>query len=549
MLKYFMYCRKSSEDEDRQMLSIDAQISELNSIAVRSGIAIVATFTESKSAKEPGREIFNDMLRRIERGEANGILAWKLDRLARNFDDGGKIIGLLQRGVIQEIRTFEKTYLPNDNVLMIAVEFGMANQYVRDLSVNIQRGIREKIRRGVYSGKAPLGYYNEPRLRTIEPHPKNFGKVKKILERFATGSYSLTAIQKQMAKTGLVGNRTKQPPCLNTIGNMLRNPFYYGVFAHKGELHQGVHVPMLSKKTFDDIQKALIAVGKPRKNRAEKNFLFRHFATCGSCGYSITAEQHTKKSGLRFRYYHCTAKGKTQGCANRIFVREEHFTAEVKRNAQLVTIPDEWKEKFLARVETWESEVSIEKQKKIDSLKSEFTSLKSKIDRLNNAFTDGTIDIDEFKELKNPLVPKKVELEQQIIALEKSKANRLEPLRNWILEANALNLAVVNDDWLKMKSFLERVGSNRLLRAQTLTVSFKKPFDLLAETSLAIRNTSDVSERCSRWWRRRELNSTEKKNNSSQSCVVRHKCAVNKDVRACFVFLSLAGHHAPKRTK
>ena len=106
MLKHFIYCRKSSEDEDRQMLSIDAQLSELNSIARERGITVVRTFTESKSAKEPGREIFNDMLRRIERGEANAILSWKLDRIARNFDDGGKIIGLLQRGAIQEIRTF-----------------------------------------------------------------------------------------------------------------------------------------------------------------------------------------------------------------------------------------------------------------------------------------------------------------------------------------------------------------------------------------------------------------------------------------------------------
>jgi len=66
--------------------------------------------------------------------------------------------------VIQEIRTFERTYLPSDNVLLIAVELGMANQYVRDLSVNIRRGIREKVRRGVYSWKAPVGYFNEPRL-------------------------------------------------------------------------------------------------------------------------------------------------------------------------------------------------------------------------------------------------------------------------------------------------------------------------------------------------------------------------------------------------
>src|ERR1039458_2582711 len=206
MRKYFIYCRKSTEDEDRQILSIDAQLSELNAIALQGGMSIAATFTESKSAKGPGRAVFNEMLRRIERGEANAILSWKLDRLARNFDDGGKIIGLLQRGVIQEIRTFEKSYLPTDNVLMIAVELGMANQYVRDLSTNIRRGIREKIRRGIYSSKAPLGYINEPRLRTIEPHPENFLKMKRVMELFATGQYSLTAIQKELAAAGIVGN-------------------------------------------------------------------------------------------------------------------------------------------------------------------------------------------------------------------------------------------------------------------------------------------------------------------------------------------------------
>lgn len=111
MLKYIIYCRKSSEDEDRQILSIDAQISELNNIAKQNGLCVVETLTESKSAKGPGREVFNEMIRRIERGDANAILSWKLDRLARNFDDGGKIIGLLQRGTIQEIPHFREKHI------------------------------------------------------------------------------------------------------------------------------------------------------------------------------------------------------------------------------------------------------------------------------------------------------------------------------------------------------------------------------------------------------------------------------------------------------
>jgi DNA invertase Pin-like site-specific DNA recombinase len=498
MLKYFIYGRKSSEDEDRQMLSIDAQLSELKSIASENGMTVVNIFTESKSAKEPGREVFNDMLRRIERGEANAILSWKLDRLARNFDDGGKIIGLLQRGAIQEIHTFEKTYLPADNVLSIAVEFGMANQYVRDLSVNIRRGIREKIRRGVFCGKAPLGYYNEPRLRTIEPHPEYFSKLKTVLERFATAKLSLTGFRNELAAVGIMGGRSNKPLALSAVGRVLNNPFYYGVFAHKGELHQGSHVPMISKKTFDDIQRAMGTVGRPRHHRDDSKFLFLNFATCDVCGYSITAERHTKKSGLRFHYYRCTHKDRT--CTARSYIRQEKFAAEVKRNVELVTIPDEWKEKFLARIETWETETSHEKLQKIEKLKSDLSSLKAKIDRINNGFADGAIDIAEFKELKNPLVPQKAALEEQITILERSKANRLEPLRKWVFEANQAKIAVSNDNWLEMKSFLEKVGSNRLLRAQTLTVSFIKPFDSLAETTLAVRSTPDFSTQTCGWW-------------------------------------------------
>lgn len=189
-------------------------------------LTIVGRLDESKSAKGPGREVFNDMLRRIERGEANAILCWALNRIARNFDDGGKVIGMLQRGVIQEIRTFDRVHLPSDNVLMMAVEFGQANQYVRDLSRDIRRGIREKVRRGIYSGKAPLGYFNEPKLRTIEPDPQTFPKMKRILERFATGEYSLTAIRREMGVAGIVGKRSNKPLPLSSIGNAFRNPFY-----------------------------------------------------------------------------------------------------------------------------------------------------------------------------------------------------------------------------------------------------------------------------------------------------------------------------------
>ena len=127
---------------------------------------------------------------------------------------------------------------------MLSVAFGQAKYYTDNLRENILRGIRQKIRRGELSAKAPLGYFNEPRLRTIEPDKKTFNKVKEVLRAFATGNYTLTAIQSKMFSLGLVGKDGK-PPHLSTIQKILTNQFYYGHFRYRGEIHQGSHKPMI----------------------------------------------------------------------------------------------------------------------------------------------------------------------------------------------------------------------------------------------------------------------------------------------------------------
>lgn len=76
MPKYFMYCRKSSEDEDRQMLSIDAQLRELKEFAIIEKLEIIQIFTDSKTAKAHGRPVFNQMLEALRDGQADGIISW-----------------------------------------------------------------------------------------------------------------------------------------------------------------------------------------------------------------------------------------------------------------------------------------------------------------------------------------------------------------------------------------------------------------------------------------------------------------------------------------
>ena len=104
MKKFFLYIRKSTDEDDRQVLSLESQEFELNELARREHLIVVETFRESQTAKCPGRPIFNQMLDRMERGEAEGILAWHPDRLSRNSVDGGKVIYLVDTAKITDLK-------------------------------------------------------------------------------------------------------------------------------------------------------------------------------------------------------------------------------------------------------------------------------------------------------------------------------------------------------------------------------------------------------------------------------------------------------------
>ena len=147
--KFFLYARKSTDVEDKQVLSIEAQITELRAFAKQNNLNVIDTFIEKQSAKIPGRPIFGEMLKRIEKGEADGILAWHPDRLARNSVDGGQIIYLIDCGHIAALKFPQFWFEPTpQGKFMLNIAFGQSKYYVDSLSENTKRGLRQKVRRG-----------------------------------------------------------------------------------------------------------------------------------------------------------------------------------------------------------------------------------------------------------------------------------------------------------------------------------------------------------------------------------------------------------------
>ncbi|MFH1415348.1 MAG: recombinase family protein, partial [Elusimicrobiota bacterium] len=161
-MKYLLYARKSTEDEERQVMSIEAQLEELKQFAEKESLSVIETFTESKSAKTPGRPVFNQMIERIKSSkEPLGLLVWHPDRLARNSVDGGQIIYLIDTGKIVSLKSPTFWFEPTpQGLFMLQVAFGQSKYYSDNLSENIKRGNRQKLRRGEWATLAPVGYVN-----------------------------------------------------------------------------------------------------------------------------------------------------------------------------------------------------------------------------------------------------------------------------------------------------------------------------------------------------------------------------------------------------
>ncbi len=490
-MNYFLYARKSTDVEDKQVLSIEAQLAELRELVKRENLSIIEEFVEKRSAKVPGRPIFNEMLARIQKGEAQGIVCWKIDRLSRNPVDSGKIQWMLQQGIIQHIQTHSQSHYPNDNVLMMSVELGMANEYVRQLSENTARGLRQKARRGEFPSFAPIGYINNPATKKIEVH-KDAKVVKKLFELYATGKVNLKYLAEFMEKAGLKSrknNRCNQ----SRISAILTNPIYYGHFRHAGELYEGNHKPIITKALFDKTNTVLHS----RNRRPEKEINSRPLCgllSCGSCGMGITGEIRIKKqkngNTHRYVYYHCTKKSKTQKCPEPC-IREEELDKQLSKILSSYTLPKEWVELLENKLYIEEQNTKLTARAQVGDLRKEIEEISKNLSRLTDVYVAQDIDREEYLKRRHSLMSEKKTLEEQIIKIERTPSMWIEPVREWIKDAQTLDEISKTADLPSKKLSLQKIfGSNLSLHGR---VASGNPFPHYAELRSARENFDEKS--------------------------------------------------------
>ncbi len=473
--KCVLYARKSTEEDDKQVMSIEAQLFELKEFASRERIDIVKVFTESKSAKKPGRDGFAKMIEYIESSsEPLGILAWHPDRLARNSVDGGKIIYLVDINRIASLRFPQFWFEPTpQGKFMLQVAFGQSKYFSDNLVENVKRGIRQKIRRGEWLTLAPMGYVNNYKTKNIEPHPV-YGKViKRAFEEYSNKTHTFETLADFLADHGVV-QKKGTPLCTWSIAKMLTNRAYLGFINHRGEWYDGTFEPIISPTLFEAVQKVYANRQRPRKSKIAHPFDFRGLAKCGECTGAITAQYATNDSGTRYIYYRCSKK---KGKCSQPYLQENALATQLRTLLQSVSFPLSEIEEMEKQITVWESESISANGIDIQNVKTKLSETKTKLDRLVSIYLDGEVEKGIYLERKDILMRQKIKLEESLSHFGHQRNNWVEPLRNFILSLKeAVNLEKTSD-YIEWKKFFQKVGSNPVIKDKMVSIHWGDLWD------------------------------------------------------------------------
>ena len=506
------------------MLSIESQERELRETAAKLNLSVLEVLTEAKSAKAPGRPVFNAMMQRLYRGEAAGVICWKLDRLARNPVDGGSVIWAIKQNGIRVVTPAQQYGQGDDNVILMYIEFGMAQKYIDDLGRNVKRGLNMKAEKGWYPITPPPGYLiNKVRLTgevNVVTDPERFPLIRRMWDLMLTGLYNppriLEIANKQWGfRSRPTRKRGGKGMSRAAIYEVFTKPFYYGWFEFpKGSGHwfKGNHRPMVTEAEYDRVQALLGRKGTPRP-RTHGIFPFTGLIRCGGCNGMVTAdekhqlicgncrfkfayrrkdscphckipiEKMAKPLFLHYIYYHC-AKGKNRSCTQKSITAEQleqhidHYLSRIHISERFT----KWAVQYLHELHQKESAFRTE------VIKTQQKAYQECVRRIENLVTlktaphnvDGSLLSDEeYGRQRMELLKEKASLEELLQGAGQGAEKWLEPSERSFDFAATARKRFINGDCQAKKEILAALGSNLILKDKKLSIQAPKPLFII----------------------------------------------------------------------
>ena len=509
-LRYVLYVRKSSEDAEAQAKSLPDQIADCKEYANNHGLLLVGEpIQESKSAKKSGnRPLFSQMLKDIEKGKYDAILAWHPDRLSRNSLEAGMVVDMVDNGVIKDLRfpTFE-FHNDSSGKLTLNMLFALSKQYSEHLSESVQRGVDSNLEQGKSGGMPKWGYIRDDVSGYYKPD-KNFKMIQKGWQMILNGASQMEVYRywkmNNVERSTKLSRRNKHVRsygvCESTANRIFHDPFYYGIL-EQGRNYVDLRVvtpnfkPMVTEEEFDQVQKMF------RKDRGSiqsscyenqkathgKYFLpFRHLIKCSVCGHYMIPARNRGHSGTYYLNYRCHNKACTRPKNNiRMHVIMDQLYEEFGRISQkydftsFVDDMTEYANKKMQEFTVGKHELlgqKTQKQRKIDDLAEKYAELdkespKAVKDKLKKDMAD----------LQNDVV----NIDERIKQIE-AKIKNPEKLRMTIEKfSNSLN-SLINrlekGDLVEKDILVRNMVSNLEIDEQKRVIyRYKSPFNFIFE--------------------------------------------------------------------
>ncbi len=405
-MKAVLFCRVSSKDQEESGYSLPSQEKLLTDYCISKGFEIGKVFSLSESAGgNKQRKLFLEMLEYLQKNKLKNLIVEKTDRLTRNMRDAVAINSWIENDDEKQVHFVKENFIlhrnskSNDKFIW-GIKVTTAQYYLDNLSEEVKKGQKEKIRQGWLPTKAPRGYktIGDKGHKIHVFDEKTSPLIKRMFGEYSTGKTSLNRLCNDVYDWGLrslSGGKIQK----SRLHRLLKDPFYIGINVWNDQQTKGNQEPLIDVETFEKVQRCLKSKGAPKYSKHE--YLFRGLFKCAECSRSITWEEHKC-----IVYGHCNHYA---NCSSRKWSQETLIEDAITDELALFKITNprlmEWLSRALKESNKNESEFYIDSIKQLERQRE---ILKKRLDTMYIDKIDGKITEEfynqKFKEFSAELV-------------------------------------------------------------------------------------------------------------------------------------------------
>jgi DNA invertase Pin-like site-specific DNA recombinase len=400
----------------------------------------------------------------------SGVVIHKIDRSARNLKDWSDLGDVIDQGIEVHFANEMLDLNSRGGRLSADIQAVVASDYIRNLREETIKGMYGRLKQGFYPIRAPIGYCDNGAAKSKTIDPEKGPLVRKAFELYASGRFPIVPLVEELYRIGL-RNHNGGKVTRNGLSTLLNNPFYVGLIRirTRGEIYQGNHEPLISKRLFEQVQKTL--QGRLNKRTKVHEFQFRRMMTCKTCGYSLVGE--TRKG---YVYYRC----QTRDCPTTA-IREESVCAVVESNLKRLEFSDAERTYLLHATSDLKKNWIAESDRQSAALKMNVQQIAERLKRLTDAYIDQALEKELFEERKTALLLERRSVEEQLGHLNEGRQSVPEILQKFLGLADKAYFLYKIANPERKRQMVKIVTSDLSLCAKNLEFTFAPAFQAVAE--------------------------------------------------------------------